>query len=112
MLPAAMPRFPVRKFTVNEYHRLLEIGVLKEQDAVELLEGWVAPRFPHSPPHDATIGKASRQLAQVLPADRIVRVQSAITTADSEPEPDLAVVPGPDDRYAQRHPGPSDIDLL
>src|SRR5438309_890413 len=98
MLPAAMPRFPVRKFTVSEYHRLLEIGVVKEDAAIELLEGWVAPKFPHSPRHDATIGKVSRLLARVVPADRIARVQSAITTADSEPEPDLAVVVGPDDR--------------
>lgn len=33
--------FPVRRFTVEEYRRLGEIGVLTENERVELLEGWI-----------------------------------------------------------------------
>lgn len=47
-----------------------------------------------------------------MPAPWRIRVQSAITTAESEPEPDLAVVRGPANRYAQRHPGPEDIAIV
>src|SRR5262245_21493018 len=108
----SVPPFPIQPFTVDQYHQMIAAGLFHEDDRVELLEGWVTPKMPRNPPHDATIGKASCGLARVLPADRIVRVQSAITTTDSEPEPDLAVVPGPHDRYAQCHPGPADIDLL
>ena len=41
-----------------------------------------------------------------------IRIQSAITTDDSEPEPDLALVLGPASRYAAKHPGPQDIALV
>jgi hypothetical protein len=38
LLPAILPPLPVRRFTVDEYHRLIETGVLREDDDVELLE--------------------------------------------------------------------------
>ena len=41
-----------------------------------------------------------------------MRLQSAITTSDSEPEPDIAIVPGPADRYVDQHPVPADIALI
>ena len=44
-----------------------------------------------------------------LPSEWLCFSQSAITTAESEPEPDIAIVRGPDSRYAKRHPTPSDI---
>src|SRR5262249_26845898 len=47
-----------------------------------------------------------------LPSGWRVRVQSAITTGDSEPEPDLTVVPGPASRYFDHHPTPSEIAVL
>lgn len=110
--PWPMPPDPVRRFTVDEYHQLIHIGMLTEDDDVELLEGWVTQKMARNPPHDSTVNKVTRRLAHVLPADWIVRVQSAITTDDSEPEPDLAVVTGPDDRYVDHHPGPADISLV
>src|SRR5579862_9140639 len=85
-----IPPFPVRPFTVDEYHRMIDADVLDEGDAVELLEGWIVPKMPRNPPHDATIGLADDALRIRLPAGWHVRLQSAITTSDSEPEPDLA----------------------
>jgi Uma2 family endonuclease len=46
------------------------------------------------------------------PAGWRVRSQKAITLTDSEPEPDIAVVPGPATRFLQHHPGPVDVALL
>src|SRR5688572_3142360 len=96
-----------RPFTVDEYHRLIETGVLKEDDPVELLEGWIVFKMPRNPPHDTTIDTVQEALRQKLqpPAWR-VRVQSAITTSDSEPEPDVVVAAGPPSRYLKRHAGP------
>lgn len=107
-----VPPFPVRRFTVDEYHRMAQAGVLTENDPVELLEGWIVAKMPHKPSHDATIDQTDEILRGKLPAGWRMRIQSAITTDDSEPEPDLAVVLGPASRYAAHHPGPHEIALL
>src|SRR4051812_40189587 len=94
------PAGPLRRFTVDEYHRMIRTGILTEDDPVELLEGWIVLKMPHNPPHDATVDQSREVLQAALPAGWRVRVQSAITLSDSEPEPDLVVVPGPAARYA------------
>jgi len=102
----------MRRFSVEEYHRLIEAKILTEDDPVELLEGWIVQKMPHNPPHDCTVDQTRELLEGILPAGWRVRVQSAITTPDSEPEPDVAVVLGPARRYADHHPGPSEIAML
>jgi hypothetical protein len=79
--------FPVWRFTVEEYHRLAESGVLEEDHAVELLEGWIVPKMIHNPPHDAAVELAQAAVSARLPQGWRPRIQSAITTSDSEPEP-------------------------
>ena len=48
-LPAIVPPLPVRRFTVDEYHQMIETGVLGEDDDVELLEGWIVPKMGKKP---------------------------------------------------------------
>jgi hypothetical protein len=107
-----VPPFPVRRFTVDEYHRMIQTGILAEDERVELIEGWITPKMPRNPPHDAFIDQAAEVLHRHLPPGWRVRVQSAITTPDSEPEPDLAIVPGPASRYRNQHPGPADVAVV
>jgi Uma2 family endonuclease len=107
-----LPPAPVRRFTVNEYHRMIESRVLTEDDPVELLEGWVIPKMARTPPHDVVIDLAVEAFGAILPTGWRVRIQSAITTDDSEPEPDLAVVRGPARRYSKRHPIPAEVALV
>ena len=102
----------LRRFTVEEYHDLIEQGFFAADERFELLGGLIVEKMPRNPPHDAAVNRARRRLEKVLPPGWIVRVQSAITTDDSEPEPDVVVVRGDDDDYEQRHPGPGDIGLL
>ncbi len=106
------PSLPMRRFTVDEYHRMIQAGILTEEDRVELLEGWIVHKMPHNPPHDGTIEVVDDRLRGVLPPGWRIRVQSAITTSDSEPEPDIAVVRGTARTYLARHPGPTDVGLL
>src|SRR5262245_41857157 len=47
-----------RRFSVAEYHKLIEIGILTEDDNLELLEGYLVHKMSRNPPHDATIQKA------------------------------------------------------
>src|SRR5688572_23607500 len=108
----AMPPFAVRKFSVDEYHQMIAAGVFDEDEAIELLEGWITPKMARNPPHEATIHHVPEVLRPLLPPAYGTRIQSAITTSDSEPEPDVAVVVGPAMRYVKHHPGPADITLL
>jgi hypothetical protein len=104
--------FPIRRFTVDEYHRLAELGILSEHDRVELLDGWLVPKMIHNPAHDGTIEVVDELLRPLLPGGWRIRIQSAVTTVDSEPEPDLAIVRGPAGRYLDKHPEASDIALV
>jgi Uma2 family endonuclease len=109
---APLPPLPVRRFTVDEYHRMIETGILRSGDPVELLDGWLALKTTRSPPHDVALSLAEERIAELLPGDWFRWVQMAITLPESEPEPDLVVVRGPRRRYAGRHPGPKDIALV
>jgi hypothetical protein len=100
------------RFSVEQYRRMVETGILTGEDRVELLEGWVTHKMPHNPPHNGAILALQPHLWTRLPAEWLVRVQSAITLSDSQPEPDLAVVRGPVEIYFKRHPLPKDIGLL
>jgi Uma2 family endonuclease len=112
-LPAIVPPVPVRRFTVDEYHQMIDAGILGEDDNVELLDGWIVPKMPRKPIHDAVISWIiNRRIAPRLANGWFCRGQSAITTAVSEPEPDIAVVRGSELDYTTRHPGPADMALV
>jgi len=110
--PALPPPYPVRQFSVAEYHRLGEAGVLAEDEPVELLEGWIVPKMTRNPPHEMAVKLVRKALEDRLPEQWHVAIQSAVTTPDSEPEPDLAVVRGGIRDYPDHHPGPGDVPLL
>lgn len=101
-----------RRFTVPEYHKLIEVGVLTEDDNLELLEGYLVHKMARNPPHDACLQKTAKKLYRTLPAGWDVRVQCALTLDESEPEPDIAVVRGDENTYVRRHPGPADVGTL
>lgn len=113
-LPPAVPPLPVRRFTVDEYHHLIKTGFFREDDRIELLNGWIVAKMGINPPHASAVTRLSRRLARLLGESWLVREQSSITIrpSDSEPEPDIAVVPGPEDAYDAHHPYPKDIALL
>lgn len=100
------------RFSVAQYHKMIEMGILTEDDNLELLDGYLVQKMSRNPPHDAAIQKIQKRLFRVLPPDWDLRIQSAITLSRSEPEPDLAVVRGDERRYLTNHPGPADIGLV
>ena len=100
------------RFTVAQYHRMIDVGVFQPDDRVELFRGWIIHKMTHKPPHDAAITRMTRRLSRLLPDEWLLRVQCAIAARDSEPEPDFAVVRGPEERYFARHPGSKDIALV
>lgn len=104
-----LPKQGVRKFTVREYHKLIDDGFFATDEKFELIEGWIVAKMPRTPPHDVAIAMAQESLLARLPSQWQIRIQCGITTTDSEPEPDLAVVMAPAVRYIDHHPGPSEI---
>ena len=85
----------VHALSVDDYHRMVEVGILDESDRVELVEGILFEMSPEGPAHADVIARLARWLTLGLAVrdDLLVRVQSPVTIApSSEPEPDLAVV--------------------
>lgn len=111
-LPLLGTQAGFRRFSVPEYHKLTEIGVLTEDDNLELIEGYLVLKMSRNPPHDGTIQIEAQAIQAALPAGWTVRVQCAVTLPDSEPEPDIAVVRGNVRSYIARHPGINDIGAL
>jgi hypothetical protein len=107
-----LPSLLLRRFTVDEYHEMIRTGILAEDEPVELLEGWIVIKMARDPPHDLALEKSDVAIRSRLPAGWRVRIQSALTTDDSEPEPDIAVIRGPIPTVAHSHPRPSEVGML
>ncbi len=109
---AAVPSDLIWRLSVDQYHAMIQSGILTEDDPVELLEGWLVFKMPKNPPHSVVNGLVSEALSDILPAGWYANSQEPITTLDSEPEPDVAVVRGTRRDYLSRHPGPGDLALV
>src|SRR5262245_38953635 len=72
-----------RRFSVAEYHRLTELGILTEDDNLELLEGYLIHKMSRNPPHDSVLHTVLDLLHSHLPSGWKIRIQSAITLPDS-----------------------------
>jgi Uma2 family endonuclease len=95
----------LRRLRVDEYHRMIEAGVLGEDEHVELLEGVLVSMSPHGPPHARAIQRLTKLLVRAAGDAFDVRCQLPLTLADhSEPEPDLAVIHAGEGASFERHP--------
>lgn len=102
-----------RKFTLDEYHKMIQTGVLLDGEPYELLEGNLVHKMARGTPHDSAIQALTKRLIRLAPAGWDVRGQSAVTlTGGSEPEPDFALVRGDESTFRTRHPEPADIGLV
>lgn len=109
--PAAVPEFPVARMTVPEYLSLVENGFFGTR-RVELWEGWVIDRMSHGTPSARIISIINRWLGKKLPDHIAIRPQLPIQLKESCPEPDLAIVDGPESIYDGRHPRADEVNIL
>lgn len=101
------------QFTVADYTRMRETGILREDDRVELLDGEVRPMSPTGPLHAALVNLLMVLLTRQLGDRAILSVQNPIQLNDySEPQPDLSLLQPRADFYAAAHPRPDDILLV
>jgi Uma2 family endonuclease len=98
--------------TVHEYERLSGAGVL-DDDRVELIDGYLVKKMERSAAHVWSTATIIDILTRLLPSGWICRKEDPLRIPNyDEPEPDVAVVRGPSDRYRDRHPEPSDVALV
>jgi Uma2 family endonuclease len=111
-LPPVLPPEPPVRISVAQYHKMIDSSVFADDEAVELLEGWLMPKMPKKPPHNLATGLICDALQTILPTGWHIDCQGSVTTSDSEPEPDISVVRGARRDYPDGHPEPTDVGLL
>ncbi len=94
-----------KHWTRVEYERLIDLGAFRPGERLELVGGALLVREPQGGPHATAVGLVEDALRQVFGTGWTVRTQSPIALdEDSEPEPDLAVVPGSRRDHSRAHP--------
>lgn len=101
------------RFTVDDYGRMGEAGILTAADRVELIAGEVREMSPIGPPHAAIVDRLAELLFARLAGAAQVRTQGPVRLGRyTEPEPDLALLRRRGDYYRRRHPQAGEILLV
>jgi Uma2 family endonuclease len=108
-----MSALPERyRFSIEQYHRMGEAGILNEDSRVELIEGGIIKMAPIGSEHAAVVNTiAALFIVQAKPL--LVSVQNPVILGpDSEPQPDLMLLKGRRDKYRSRLPQATDVLLI
>jgi Putative restriction endonuclease len=97
-----------RRFTVHDYHRMAEAGILHEDDRVELIEGQILEMAAIGTRHFACVNGLTRLLVRGVGDTAIVSVQNPVRLDEhTEPQPALTVLRAWD--YRESLPMPGDV---
>ncbi len=98
------------RFSSKDYHQMIELGILGEDDRVELIDGEIVAMAAIGSHHAGCTKKSNSFFTSNLGNRVIVSVQDPIALEDgTEPEPDIALLQIADHFYAKQHPAPADI---
>ena len=102
-----------KRFSVDDYYRMAEAGILREREAVELIDGDIVTMSPIGPRHAACVSSGTRALVLAAGESAIVQPQGPVRLDGfNEPQPDLLLLRPRSDFYASRHAGPDDVLLV
>ena len=103
-----------RRFTLDEYHRMGETGILGEDDRVELIEGEIIEMSPIGSRHAAAVARIHHLFSIRLGDQAVVWGQNPLMLVrhQSEPQPDVMLLAHRTDFYASGLPEPPDVRLL
>ncbi len=100
-------------FTVDDYYKMAEVGILKPTDRVELINGEIIQMSPIKSLHASVVDTLSAELNFQLRGKAIIRTQNPIRINQySEPEPDIGIAKFKKDKYRAYHPTPEDVLLI
>ena len=102
-----------RRFSVDEYYKMVEAGILSEDNRVELIRGEIVNMTPIGVRHALCVDELTIYFTKHLPDNVRVRVQNPIRLdVDSEVQPDVTLLRLRDYSKDQQHPGPEDVLLV
>ena len=103
-----------RRFTIEEYHRMIEVGIFREKERCELIEGEIIEMSPIGRLHAGTVDRITDVFFRRLGDRASVRIGGPILFTDlvSEPQPDVTLLIRRPDFYTGGHPEPADILLV
>lgn len=102
-----------KRFTIDEYNRLAELGFFHEDNRVELIKGEIISMAAKGTLHSTINRRLIRELSKLIGDRATLQNQDLIVISpDSEPEPDVAILKNKDDDYLNSHPIPQDVLLL
>jgi Uma2 family endonuclease len=102
-----------RRFTVEEYERMGQAGILSEDDRVELIDGEIIEMAPIGSRHAAVVNRLTDLLAPQVRSEAMATVQNPLRADPySEPQPDLMLARRRADYYASGHPRGPDVLLV
>jgi Uma2 family endonuclease len=102
-----------RHFTVEDFYRMLEAGILTEDDRVELIDGEIVEMSPIGSRHASCVMRLTTLLTEQLGRAVVVSLQNPLRlSTKTEPLPDVVVLKPRADFYAESHPGPGDVLLV
>ena len=101
------------RLTVGQFEKMIDAGIFRDEDHVELLGGLLVDKMVKNPPHNVAVIKLGTALRDKLPAGWFVNEEKSVQLSRwSGPEPDVAVVRGLPDDYGQRNPTAKAIGLI
>ncbi|HIK05393.1 MAG TPA: Uma2 family endonuclease [Trichormus sp. M33_DOE_039] len=102
-----------KRFTLDEYHKLIDLGFLHEDDHIQLINGELIQMVSKGTAHETCLRNLLRELPKVIGDRATLQSQAPITLPpNSEPEPDFTLVKNRDDNYLSAHPSPADVLLV
>lgn len=102
-----------RRFSVDEFRRMTEAGILPEESGWEVIDGFLVDKMTIGSRHASTVNRLMQLLVSLLAGEVTVTVQNPIHIDDyNEPEPDIAILKYRADFYAEAHPSPADTLLV
>ncbi len=105
--------FNLRLWTVEDYHRMADTGILDDSERVELLEGKIIRMSAKGTAHRSAVGRTYKLLEKRLGNQAWISIQDPVKLNErSEPEPDVAIVQIDSLDYADHHPTPSEVYLI
>lgn len=99
-----------RLINVGEYYKMAEVGILKPDDRVELINGEIYEMSPISSEHALVVDKLAKMLFKLFDEEIWVRIQNPIRLGErNEPEPDISLLKYQPEKYASALPGSDDV---
>jgi hypothetical protein len=110
--PRQTDLMPVWRLSVDQYHEMAKVGILKFGDPVELIDGLLVRKMTRNTPHSFASYRLRIWTERLLLSGYHLRVQEPISCDWSEPEPDQVITRGGEADYLERHPAPVETPII